>query len=121
VTGGSTPDSTTATYEKGITLTSGGAGNQRLVIDVSDVTNGGSYIQTRHQSLGFPTSEYNLALNPLGGNVGIGTSSPASKLEVDGGDIEVDDSASGLILHSPNNTRYRIKVADNGTLSVTAV
>jgi hypothetical protein len=55
------------------------------------------------------------------GNVGIGTSNPASKLEVDGGDIEVDDSASGLILHSPNNTRYRIKVADNGTLSVTAV
>ena len=83
-TGGSTPDSTIATYEKGITLTSGGAGNQRLVIDVSDVTNGGSYIQTRHQSTGFPDAEYALALNPLGGNVGIGTTSPTEKLEVAG-------------------------------------
>ena len=121
VTGGSTPDSTIATYEKGITLTSGGAGNQRLVIDVSNVTNGGSYIQTRHESTSFPAAEYDLALNPLGGNVGIGTSSPASKLAVDGGDIEVDDSASGLILRSPNGVRHRVKVANDGTLTVTTV
>ena len=55
------------------------------------------------------------------GKVGIGTISPSSKLEVDGGDIEVDDSASGLILKSPDGTRYRITVANGGTLSVTAV
>ncbi len=56
-----------------------------------------------------------------GGNVGIGTTSPGSKLEVQGGDIEVDDSASGLILKSPDGTRYRITVANGGTLTVTAV
>jgi len=55
------------------------------------------------------------------GNVGIGTTDPASKLEVDGGDIEVDDSASGLILRSPDGTRYRVTVANGGTLSVAAV
>ncbi len=55
------------------------------------------------------------------GNVGIGTTSPGSKLEVQGGDIEVDDSASGLILKSPDGTRYRITVANGGTLTVTAV
>jgi hypothetical protein len=55
------------------------------------------------------------------GNVGIGTTSPASRLEVDGGDIEVDDSASGLILRSPDGTRYRVTVANGGTLSVSAV
>jgi|MEHZ01.5.fsa_nt_MEHZ011543813.1_4 hypothetical protein len=55
------------------------------------------------------------------GNVGIGTTNPASKLEVDGGDIEVDDSASGLILKSPDGTRYRVTVANGGALSVSAV
>jgi hypothetical protein len=55
------------------------------------------------------------------GNVGIGTTSPGSKLEVQGGDIEVDDSASGLILKSPDGTRYRITLANGGTLTVTAV
>jgi len=54
-------------------------------------------------------------------NVGIGVTSPSSKLEVDGGDIEIDDAASGLILRSPNGTRYRIKVDNSGNLSTTAV
>ena len=48
-------------------------------------------------------------------------SNPDSKLSVKGGDAEVIDSASGLILKSPDNTRYRIKVANGGTLTVTAV
>jgi hypothetical protein len=67
-TNGSTPDSTTATYEKGLTIV---GGNQRLNIDVSNVTNGGAYIQSRHESTTYPTSEYTLALNPQGGNVTI--------------------------------------------------
>jgi hypothetical protein len=54
-------------------------------------------------------------------NVGIGVTSPASKLEVDGGDIEIDDSASGLILRSPNGTRYRVQVDNSGNLTTTAV
>jgi hypothetical protein len=53
------------------------------------------------------------------GNVGIGTTSPASKLTVTGGDIEVTDSASGIILKSPDGTRYRITVTNGGALSST--
>ena len=48
------------------------------------------------------------------GNVGIGTSTPADKLEIGG-------NGSGIVLTSPNGTRYRITVADNGTLTTTAV
>ncbi len=37
------------------------------------------------------------------------------------GDIEVENSADGLILESPDGTRYRVTVANGGTLSVAAV
>ena len=68
-----------------------------------------------------PSSDPTAFTQSLSGNVGIGTSSPASKLEVDGGDIEVDDSASGLILRSPNGTRYRVTVDNSGNLVRTAL
>ena len=53
--------------------------------------------------------------------LGIGTDAPFSKLSVAGGDIEVETIASGLILKSPNGTRYRITVDNSGNLSTSAV
>ena len=37
------------------------------------------------------------------------------------GDAEVTDSANGVILRSPNDTRYRVRVTDDGTLSTEEV
>ena len=48
------------------------------------------------------------------GNVGIGTEDPDDKLEIGG-------NGAGIILASPNGTRYRVTVADDGTLTTTAV
>lgn len=59
--------------------------------------------------------------NAEANNVGIGTASPASKLDVSGGDVEIQDIASGIIMKSPDGTRYRVTVANGGTLSVAAV
>jgi len=55
------------------------------------------------------------------GNVGIETDSPSEKLEVEGGDISVKDDGAGMILSSPNGTKYKITVANDGTLTSTAV
>lgn len=56
------------------------------------------------------------------GLIGIGTANPTSTLTVRGGDISVGVStAHGVILTSPNGTQYRLIVANDGTLSTTAV
>lgn len=48
------------------------------------------------------------------GNVGIGLTSPDAKLEIAG-------AGEGIILSAPNGTRYRITVANDGTVTSTAV
>lgn len=53
--------------------------------------------------------------------VGINTLTPASTLDVEG-DIEVSgSSANGLILLSPNGTRFRVTIDDSGNLSASSV
>ena len=66
-------------------------------------------------------SSGNTTKTRLYGNVGIGTDTPASSLEVANGDVEVSQIASGIILKSPDGTRYRVTVANGGTLTVAAV
>ena len=52
------------------------------------------WIQSRNAT---SSTYYNLLLNPSGGNIGIGTTTPDSKLDVTGGDITVNTSGTGFM------------------------
>ena len=60
------------------------------------------------------------ARNFFNGFTGIGVADPQRELDVNG-DILCSDKNKGLILVSPNNTQYRLTVANDGTLSTSAV
>lgn len=54
-------------------------------------------------------------------SLGIGEPAPTSKLTVAGGDIAITDiGSSGILMFSPDGTRYRVTVANGGTIAVTA-
>jgi hypothetical protein len=46
--------------------------------------------------------------------------STASRLTLYDGDIELDEATRGIILKSPNGTKYKVTVDNAGNLSVTA-
>ena len=53
-----------------------------------------------------------------GGNTKLTTTSTGVTIT---GDLEIENSSDGIILESPDGTRYRVTVANGGTLSVSAV
>lgn len=83
-----------------------------------DQTNGVGHINALS-----PNSAYrNLVLQYVGGNVGIGASSPTAKLQVDGGDAAVTTQGNGLILRAGDGPKcFRVTVNNVGTLNTAEV
>lgn len=54
------------------------------------------------------------------GNIGVGTSSPRTKLHVNGG-VYIEDASKGIIMKSANGQCWRITVGNTGTLTSTPV
>jgi hypothetical protein len=54
--------------------------------------------------------------NFYGGNFGIGTNAPNSKLSVSGGDVNILDINSGVIMKSPNGNCWRVTIDNAGNL-----
>ena len=71
-----------------------------------------AWIQARNKTYG---TNYNLVLNPLGGNVGIGTSSPTAKLNLVGGGIRIYDGFTN------SGTRPAINTSSIGNYEIRGV
>ena len=83
-------------------------GNSNHALDMGTFTNSpwGSYIQSHNKA---STASLPLSLNPVGGNVGIGTSNPISKLEVNGSATNtaaLNNGAANAIAFSLSNLAY---------------
>jgi hypothetical protein len=71
-----------------------------------------AWIQARNKTYG---TNYILALNPLGGNVGIGTSAPTAKLNLVGGGIRIADGFSNA------STRPAVTSSNIGAFEIRGV
>lgn len=130
-----------------LNIVNGSAGTWSLRLTAADGGDMGGFLQDSSNNAELYLKEGggsgNVVLNSLGksyivgGNFGLGTSIPNSKchivgdagstaLRIDGptiaeDDIEFQNSVDGVILKSPDGTRYRITVANGGTLTVATV
>jgi len=92
-----------------------------------------SYIQAGFVASDSPDVDYNLLLQPNGGNVGIGTSSPTQKLDISGGHLRLDDarrirfgggtaaiegSGSSNILSLITNNSERMRIDSTGNVGI---
>lgn len=96
-------------------------GSNNTFVGAGVDTGGVSFTNATGLGSGTVVSRSNSVILGNNANVGVGTSAPAAKLQVDGGDLYIGTAAQGVILKSPAGTCYRITVSNAGVLSTALV
>lgn len=94
----------------GNSFTSGGS--TALYMGTSASSNGYTYLQGV-RSAGAAGGYGVLALNPNGGNLGVGTTSPIEKLHINGGNLVVDNAAPFMYLRANGLTAGYLNASGN--------
>ena len=96
--------------------------NARFTIDYNGSSNVPSSGMLEFTGYSFTTSDQETyAVITREGNVGVGSTRPRSSVDVNG-DVSVGiSSIHGVILTSPNNTRFRIIVDNSGNLTTAQI
>ena len=112
VSGNETQSNFTSTGNTQLILSDDNSGNERLLAGFITDT-GYGVIQTLQNGVSW--SSYNLALQPKGGNVGVGTSTPYSRLEVWGPDTA--STTAFVVANNASTTEFSVYDTGNAVLA----
>ena len=94
-------------------------------VDGEPATKGGIYYDNSLNQITLRSNKTLLPDNELvfsfSGNLGIGTKNPKSKVEVQNGDVYINNAANGIILKSPNGQCWRVTIDNEGNFVKTAI
>jgi len=74
---------------------------------------GGIFFATNETPTGWENSIVRMTISNSG-NIGVGTQSPNAKIQVNDGDIYIEDIDKGVIMRSPNGQCWRMTVSNSG-------
>jgi len=118
-------DSTTTVYNTLIGWSAGRyitTGDYNVILGSYDGNSNELDIRTSNNNVVLSDGQGNIRLYAnSSGNVGIGTTNPTQKLEVSGSVKVGIDTSQGVILTSPNGTKYQLFVENDGTLKTVSV
>jgi len=107
--------SSLASGELGRLAVTGNTSAKRLAIGVDSDSTMYSWMQSVESGINFR----NLILQPLGGNLGISTASPQTKLHVNGGSLRVDSGGYSLIvLGNDTSTGFHISKETDSSFNI---